>query len=299
MDNNIEEADARFRSEAFRLRLREDLISLRVRYLRSGSPTNDDLEGLFKVHRELMQNIAALRVRRTSLAQPAHVPSGGLADSTVEVVAYNPAWVAVFEKESSKIRGSLGAYAVAVHHVGSTSVPGMPAKPIVDMAVAVDPAALRSNLSECIGAMKAIGYDYLGDWGHHGSHYFGKSSGTLRTSAVQLHASDSADLAALLAFRDAARSDPSLFRDYADTKVALASVLGKHRGLYVWCKGHWICDRILGDVDALAWGTMLLRLQHPTLVQMGFRGLLARLRPRFLGRGLHPMALRKPRATET
>jgi hypothetical protein len=144
--------------------------------------------------------------------------------------------------------------------------------------------------------MRAAGYDYYGDWGHHGGHYFGKSSGALRTSAVQLHADGSSDLEELLEFRDAARSDPSVLIEYAGIKVALASALRRDRGLYVWCKGHWLLDRIAGGDK---WGERLLRAQHPTLVQLGFRGLMARLRPRFTGRALHPMALRKPNQTGT
>jgi GrpB-like predicted nucleotidyltransferase (UPF0157 family) len=295
MANKLAAADARFRAEAFRLRLREDLISLRVRYLRRGRPSEGDLLGLAKIHTEVLQSLRELCRLHSSDSTPGLSAGTGLADTAVEVVAYDPAWPGIYEAESAAIRRTLGPYAVAVHHVGSTAIAGMPAKPIVDMAVAAKPDALRLNLPECIGAMRAIGYDYYGDWGHHGGHYFGKSSGNLRTSAVQLHAEASHDLAELLEFRDAARSDPSLLREYALTKVALAAALGRDRGLYLWCKGHWL-DRV---ADGDAWGERFLKAQRPTLVQLGFRGLVARMRPRFAGKGLHPMALRKPRQTRT
>jgi GrpB-like predicted nucleotidyltransferase (UPF0157 family) len=287
------EADARFQAGAFRLRLREDLISLRVRYVRRRRPSEGDLKGLAQIHMEVLQSLRELCSLHASDAIPGLSAGTGLSDSAVEVGAYDPAWPGIYEAESAAIRKTLGPYAVAVHHVGSTAIPGMPAKPIVDMAVAAKPDALRFNLPECIGAMRAVGYDYYGDWGHHGGHYFGKSSGNLRTSAVQLHAEGSPDLAELLEFRDAARSDPSLLNEYAMTKVALAAALGRDRGLYLWCKGHWLDRSTLGK----AWGERLLKAQRPTLVQMGFRGLVARMRPRFAGRGLHPMALRKPRQT--
>jgi GrpB-like predicted nucleotidyltransferase (UPF0157 family) len=297
MDTKLDAADARFRAEAFRLRLREDMICLRVRHLRRGKPADGDLEGLVRVHREAMKSLDELRRRHASDSRAATPARNGLADSAVEVSPYDPAWQDRFEAEAAAIRGSLGPYAIAVHHVGSTSIPGMAAKPIVDMAVAADPRSLELSLPECIGAMRAAGYDYYGDWGHHGGHYFGKTAGALRVCAVQLHADGSEDLADLLGFRDAARADPSLVKDYSDTKLALASVLGRNRGLYVWFKGRWLNERLFGSADALAWATRILRAQYPTLAQLGFRGLMARLRPRFAGKGLHPMALRKQRKT--
>ncbi|HZZ19085.1 MAG TPA: GrpB family protein [Opitutaceae bacterium] len=299
MENTPDEADKRFRAEAFRLRLREDLISLRVRFLHRGVPTDTDLRGLADVHREVMHGLELLKQRHAGRAQPAASTDKGLADSAVEVVAYNPGWPDAFEAESAKIRASLGSLAVDVHHVGSTSVPGMPAKPIIDMAVAVEPSVLRSYLPECMGAMTAAGYAYYGNWGHHGGHFFAKSTGTLRTSAAQLHAADSEDLADLLGFRDAARADPSVLSDYSQVKVALASVFARDRGLYVWCKGHWLTNRVVPQGDDRAWGLQQLRAGHPTLVQLGFRSLVARLRPRFTGRGMHPMAIRNPGRTGT
>jgi GrpB-like predicted nucleotidyltransferase (UPF0157 family) len=297
MANNLAEADARFRAGAFRLRLREDLICLRVRYLRRGRPSEGDLQALMQVHTEVLQSLRELRRLHASDHVPGRSAETGLAEYAVEVGAYDPAWPGIYKAESTAIRQALGRYAVAVHHVGSTAIPGMPAKPIVDVAVAVEPNALRSNLPECIGAMRAIGYDYYGDWGHHGGYYFGKSTGTLRTGAAQLHAEGSTDLAELLEFRDAARANPSLLEEYAAIKVALAAVLGRDRGLYVWCKGHWLSDRVA--VGVTAWGERILKSQTPTLVQLGFRGIVARLRPRFAGKGLHPMALRRPRQSGT
>jgi GrpB-like predicted nucleotidyltransferase (UPF0157 family) len=295
MDNTLDEADGRFRTGAFRLRLREDLISMRIRYLRRGQPTESDCVGLFDIHREAMGNLHSLQRRHPQRAGSARHGSAGLADTAVEVVDYDDEWPGMFETDAADIRRSLGSYAVAVHHVGSTSIPGMPAKPIVDIAVAVESDALRSHLPECIGAMRAVGYDYFGDWGHHGGHYFGKFNGSLRTRAAQLHPADSPDLADLLDFRDAARTNPSLLREYAQMKLALAMALAADRGLYVWYKGHWLNDRLPAGAGPRAWCEHFLRAQYPTLVQLGLRGLASRLRPRFAGRGLHPMALREPR----
>ena len=62
-------------------------------------------------------------------------------DSTIEIVAYDPGWPAAFEAEAVRLRAALGALALRIDHNGSTSVPGLGAKPIIDIQVSV--AALQ------------------------------------------------------------------------------------------------------------------------------------------------------------
>jgi GrpB-like predicted nucleotidyltransferase (UPF0157 family) len=280
---------------ATRLRLAEDLVSLKVRFLRGGTPTDGDLSSLARVHQRALDNIAAARSQGSP---PPPAPAGGaigLGSADVEIAPYDAHWPLLFSAEAAKIRDRLGPLAAEVHHVGSTSIPGMPAKPLIDMAVAVAPAALAERLPEVASAMAALGYRYCGDFGHHGGHYFSKNEGTRQTFTAQFHASDSWDLARLLRFRDEARADPGLFRDYADVKVALAAALGRNRGLYFWYKAHWLNDRLLEDRGPSAWGTWFLFAQYPTMIEVGIRLGLAGLRPRSAGPGLHPLAIRRRR----
>jgi GrpB-like predicted nucleotidyltransferase (UPF0157 family) len=292
MENPSNAPDRSPRGEAYRLRLREDLISLRVHYLRRGRPNAEDYRGLAQVHGQVMANVAALCARRGSVPVAARASPAGLDDACVEVVAYDESWPRRFEAEAAEISQALGAPVQAVHHIGSTSIPGMPSKPILDMAVAAEPSTFPSMLNAYVAGLGRLGYDYCGDWGHHGGHYFAKNAGGQRVSGVQLHPADSADLADVIRFRDAARSDPLLFRDYAAVKVALARAFGRDRGLYLWHKGHWLNDRLLADRDPETWGALFLRAQYPTLLQLALRGFLSRLRPAFTGKGLHPMAVR-------
>lgn len=78
------------------------------------------------------------------------------------VVEYNPQWIYAFEKEAVLVRNILGENCIAVYHIGSTAVPGLAAKPIIDIMPVV------RNL-ERVDAEKAafegIGYEYLGEWG--------------------------------------------------------------------------------------------------------------------------------------
>jgi len=281
---------------ATRLRLGEDFISAKVRFLQGGKPTAGDLSSLDRIHRRALEKIAAAR-------GPGKIPDAaapgvglGLGGSEVELAPYDAGWPLIFEAEAARIRDALRSHAIVVHHVGSTSIPGMPAKPLIDMAVAVDPAALAAGLAELVSGMEVAGYRYCGDFGHHGGHYFSRYEGSRQTFTAQFHASGSWDLARLLRFRDEARSDPGLFREYSEVKAALASALGRNRGLYFWYKAHWLNDRLLEERGPSAWGTWFLLAEYPTMVQVGLRVATARLRPRSAGPGIHPLAIRRRQA---
>jgi GrpB-like predicted nucleotidyltransferase (UPF0157 family) len=295
MDNPTQEPNRHPRRKAYRLRLREDLISLRIQYLRRGHPTEEDHRALAQIHGQVMATLATLGARRGHGNAGLGTGANGLGESAVEVVPYDPSWPLRFEAEASEIGQALGAPILAVHHIGSTSIPGMPSKPIVDMAIAAEPSTFTSMLPAYVAGLGRLGYEYCGDWGHHGGHYFAKNAGRQRVCGVQLHPADSADLADVLRFRDAARADPTLFRDYAALKVALAEAFKSDRGLYLWHKGHWLNDRLLADREPSTWGRLFVRAQYPTLIQLGLRGAFSRLRPAFAGKGLHPMAIRGAR----
>ena len=80
---------------------------------------------------------------------------GKPAPEIIEVVPYDPAWPALYEKLTAQIAGALGAAALAVDHVGSTAVPGLPAKPVIDIDVAV---ANPADEAAYVPALEAIGY---------------------------------------------------------------------------------------------------------------------------------------------
>jgi GrpB-like predicted nucleotidyltransferase (UPF0157 family) len=279
--------------EAYRLRLVEDFVSTKVRRLQFGRPTKSDHAALSRVHERALENVAAIRRHVGSSSLASTGGAIGLHYSAVEVVAYDPGWPALFTAEAEMIRQRLGPLEAKIHHVGSTSIPGMPAKPLIDIAVSVEPAALRDRLADYIAAMDATGYRFFGDFGHRGGYYFSKLSGRIQTFTAQFHASDSWDLKRLLGFRDAARTDPGLFREYSEVKIALASALGRNRGIYYWYKGHWLNDRLLTERGPTAWGTWFLLAQYPTMFRMGVRHALSIMRPKFAGKGLHPMAVRR------
>ena len=77
----------------------------------------------------------------------------------IMVCDYDPVWAATFEHERTCLHGVLGARVLTIEHVGSTSVPGLAAKPIIDLLVGV--RSLTEARSCCIEPIQALGYTYL------------------------------------------------------------------------------------------------------------------------------------------
>src|SRR6185369_14686975 len=81
---------------------------------------------------------------------------------SIVVADYDPNWPTLFEQERSRIEKALGSLAVAIEHVGSTAVPGLPSKPIIDLLVGVP--NLEEAKEPCIEAIEELGYVYIPDY---------------------------------------------------------------------------------------------------------------------------------------
>jgi GrpB-like predicted nucleotidyltransferase (UPF0157 family) len=139
-------------------------------------------------------------------------------EGRIELRDHDRAWPALFEAEAARVRAALGATAIGVHHVGSTSVPGLRAKPIIDMVLAV---AASADEASYVPALEQAGYALRicePDWFEHRM---------LRgmDPAVNLHvfSADCPEIARMLAFRDHLRTDDADRRLYEATKRDLAA----------------------------------------------------------------------------
>lgn len=139
----------------------------------------------------------------------------------VELVAYDPAWLAAFSAERAQIQAVLGELAVAIHHIGSTAVPGLTAKPIIDIMVEV---ARLDDAVQCIAPLKTLGYCFLDYPQNTDRRFFRK--GEPRTHHLHIVEQGSVSLKEHLAFRDALRAQPDLKDKYAELKAGLA---GRHQ----------------------------------------------------------------------
>jgi GrpB-like predicted nucleotidyltransferase (UPF0157 family) len=153
----------------------------------------------------------------------------------VQVVDYDAAWPSQFENLAARARTALGELVNRVEHVGSTAVPGLAAKPIIDLDVVVSPrdrpAALR--------ALAVIGYVHEGDGGIVGRDAFRWPPGEPRHH-LYLVAENAHELTRHLAFRDALRAD-TLIRDrYSTLKQTLALRFENDRTAYTDGKAEFI-----------------------------------------------------------
>jgi GrpB-like predicted nucleotidyltransferase (UPF0157 family) len=92
----------------------------------------------------------------------------------VEIVDYDPHWPEVFETLRQRIWAALGDVALSVEHVGSTSVPGLAAKPIIDISIVVPE---RSDVQTGISRLASLGYVHRGDLGIEGREAFANPDG--------------------------------------------------------------------------------------------------------------------------
>ena len=151
----------------------------------------------------------------------------------VELVDHDPGWAHLFDAEKGQISAIFDGRAVAIEHVGSTSVPGLSAKPIVDVLVGLRELELSDDEVE---AMRSLGYEYLGEYGLPGRLFFRKEP---RTHHVHVVAHGGDHWERHLTFRDALRSDAEERQRYDEFKRRLAAE-GHPRDVYTELKTPFI-----------------------------------------------------------
>lgn len=165
----------------------------------------------------------------------------------LRLTAYDPAWPDRFAAEAGRVRGALGAYALAIEHVGSTAVPGLAGKPVLDVAVAV---ADEASADACIVPLQTLGYEYRGTHGEDPRRrYYVRDSAGKRVVQIHLYILPAAAWAEHLAFRDALRADPELAAAYAAEKWRVAEAVGWDKATYSVAKGAFV-ERTLAELRA-------------------------------------------------
>jgi NAD-dependent deacetylase len=138
----------------------------------------------------------------------------------LEIVAYDPAWPRLYEEEAARVRAALGEDVVAIEHMGSTAVPGLAGKPVIDVSVGLR----RPELStEQVAAVEALGYEHLGENGLPGRLFFRRSEGGERRHHLHVVEVDGEHWHRHRAFRDYLRSHPDEAGRYAAEKLRLAA----------------------------------------------------------------------------
>lgn len=136
----------------------------------------------------------------------------------VEVMPFSERWSLDFEKEAAALHEIFGVEMIEIHHIGSTSVHGLSAKPIIDILPVVKDI---SQIDQYNGKMGAIGYEAKGENGITGRRYFQKG-GDERTHHVHIYEVGSSEIERHLAFRNFLRTHPEKAKVYGDLKERLA-----------------------------------------------------------------------------
>lgn len=164
-------------------------------------------------------------------------------DQLVEVVDYDMAWPDRFADQLGQVTAVLGPWlAGPVEHIGSTSVPGLPAKPVIDMLA---PVRSLETAQDSVRALEADGWLFWPeDPCRHYRLWFLRPQPDARTHHLHVIECDHPHARALLAFRDTLRTDPGLCRDYAQLKEHLAHEHGDNRNAYSNAKSDFV-ERVL------------------------------------------------------
>ncbi len=164
-------------------------------------------------------------------------PVIGLKRGSVSVSAYSAQWPELYEQEKNCIAAAIGPHILDIRHVGSTSIPGMPAKPVIDIAVSVEHF---ESAYVCTAPVQKLGYVYKGEHGIDRRHYFVKQTGGLRTVHVHMNEINSKAWYDLILFRDYLLASPGAAHEYAALKKRLAKKCANDADAYQKGKAEFI-----------------------------------------------------------
>lgn len=168
----------------------------------------------------------------------------------VIIVGYDPGWPGLFEALRKRIAAALGEMAAAIQHVGSTAVPGLAAKPIIDIDVLL---ACETNLPAAIDRLASVGYLHQGDLGIPQRESFRAPAGD-PPHHLYVCPPSSIEFRRHVAFRDYLRAHPKDAEAYGDLKRALAERFRDNREAYNDAKGDFVREltsRALGGTYSI------------------------------------------------
>ena len=154
-------------------------------------------------------------------------------DPAIRIVPYDPIWPEAFAAEAENIRDALGDVAINVYHVGSTAVPGLRSKPIVDILVTVRDIA---SLNPYRVPLERIGYAFTYDSEFPDFHFFGKPQERPRRYHIHVCQENSVHERRQLAVRDYLRTYSEEVANYESIKARIAGEFPGHRQRYMEAK---------------------------------------------------------------
>lgn len=165
----------------------------------------------------------------------------------VEVVPYHTDWPEKFSAEAGKLKAVFGGKLLSIHHFGSTSIPGISAKPIIDILLIVRDIETVDSLAP---RLEALGYHAVGEYGIPGRRFFYKGTDEIRSHHLHVYENGNPHILRHLVFRDYMRSHPISARDYARLKEDLAREFPEDMEGYIAGKNAFVHEH---EKKALDW----------------------------------------------
>lgn len=167
----------------------------------------------------------------------------------VVIVDYDPQWPALYTEEKRRILTVIGDAVIAIEHVGSTAVPGLGAKPIIDIMAAV---RRLPDAEKCVEPLRTIGFEYVPEYNEviPERRYFHKGPAEARTHHLHMVELTSGFWEKHLLFRDLLRTHPEEAQRYCQLKKELAANVGSDRETYTEVKTSYIESAIANAGDS-------------------------------------------------
>ncbi len=164
----------------------------------------------------------------------------GMKKDELRLLPHDPAWKDDFLAEKNRIAAVLQNSSIQIEYVGSTSIPTVHAKPILDIAVLCDEKTIESVIRTLI----ELGYDYRGAFDDESNHFYAKlDENNVRLCQVHIHTEPDSDWCCKLHFRNVLRQNYELAREYDDYKLGLAKV-ASDKYEYAEIKTRWLDEFI-------------------------------------------------------
>lgn len=233
----------------------EFILLRKMDRLQHGQASRFDRWALGRLHDLMLRQVERMRSHPAAVVTPSESPTGtGVHNAAVQIHPSDPHWANAASAEIAALQQALGPD-IIVHHIGSTAVESLDAKPIIDLALALPATDFDQSLRQAVPVLERLGYRYVGV---RGGLFFEKGPLPIRTHALQAHAADSAVLTEILRFRAALRANAALRREYLAIKQTLAGYFPTQRMHYAVYKGHWIQENLWPIGDTASWSDWYL-----------------------------------------
>ena len=161
----------------------------------------------------------------------------GLKRDTVKLASAHDEWARLFDKEKQLLLDTFGDRIITIEHVGSTAIPGVPAKPLIDMNVVI--SSLEDKyIEEFVAPLEKLGYHYMHKFPER--HFFAKGPEEKRTHHLNLVELGSNQWRNSMVFRDYMRRNKNAREEYAELKEKLAGKYAEDRASYTKEKEDFI-----------------------------------------------------------